>query len=359
MEDLGQYGWNEHWARLLEQHAPGLEPGRVVRHDGAGMVVVGANGTRMVMFTQRLDPAPTVGDWIALGPTGPVSVLPRTSLLRRRNAMRDTEQVLAANVDVVLLVCGLDRPIKAGKLQRGAALAADAGAAAVVVLTKADRVGSQDVTEALAEIANAMPDTEVVVTSVKEGSGVPELLAIVQGRTLTMLGESGAGKSSIVNAVLGVGTVAEGAVRDGDSKGRHTTTSRQLHALPGGGVLIDTPGIRSIGLWVETESVDATFVDIEDMSARCRFSDCAHDREPGCAVQRAIANGRITAERVEAWRVLSAEAAAAGTAGRVGRQDRAGNRPGAGTGARPASPGKASKTGNGPGNGRSKPRRKG
>lgn len=307
---LEAYGWSDRWAALLAEVPGDVAPARVVRHDGAGMVVATADGVRPVMLASRLDPEPTVGDWIAIDGDVPVAVLPRTSLLRRKAAMADEPQALAANLDLVLLVCGLDRPVKAGRLQRGAALAWDAGAAPVVVLTKAAR-NSADVDGALAAVADALPGVDAVVTSVREGIGVEELAAAVDGRTVALLGESGAGKSTIVNALHGDEVAATGDVRSGDSKGRHTTTTRQLHLLPRGGVLVDGPGIRSVGLWVDPEAVDAAFSDIDDLAAGCRFSDCLHGDEPGCAVQAAIAAGELAPARLAAWQTLRREAEAA------------------------------------------------
>ena len=153
----------------------------------------------------------------------------------------------------------------------------------------------------------------MVVTSAKEGVGLDDLVAVVGDHTVVLLGESGAGKSSIVNALVGDERAVTGRVRTGDSKGRHTTTSRELYVLPAGGVLIDTPGIRAIGLWTDEDStaVAETFGDIEDLSAECRFNDCAHETEPGCAVNAAIADGTISQDRIDRWRVLQHEADAA------------------------------------------------
>jgi ribosome biogenesis GTPase len=280
-------------------------PARVLRHDGVGLMVVTPDGVETAMLSTRLDPEPTVGDWVALVDGTPAAVLARTSLLRRRAAMGDTEQALAANVDTVLLVCGLDRPVKAGRIHRGAALASDAGATPVVVLTKAALV--EDPQPIIDRVRKKNPGVEVVLTSVKEGVGVDELRTLVRDRSVALLGESGAGKSSIVNALLGEEAAAEGRVRAGDSKGRHTTTNRSLHLLPGGGTLVDSPGIRSIGLWGEPQAVTETFADIAELADGCRFVDCGHDSEPGCAVKAAVDEGTLSAERLAAWRALDAE----------------------------------------------------
>jgi ribosome biogenesis GTPase len=234
------------------------------------------------MLTLRLEPPPTVGDWVALKNDEIIAVLPRRSLLRRRNAHGDGEQQLAANIDKVLLVCGLDRPVKDGRIQRGTAISRDAGAEPVVVLTKASRNGDIDVDpqQAANEVRAAHPGIDVIVTSVKEGIGIEEIRSIIGHDTVTLLGESGAGKSSIVNALLGDDVVTIGDVRESDSKGRHTTTTRELHLLPGGGVLIDSPGIRAVGLVADTDGVAETFVDVDEIASTCRFADCQHEGQP-------------------------------------------------------------------------------
>ncbi|MBL8775530.1 MAG: ribosome small subunit-dependent GTPase A [Acidimicrobiales bacterium] len=319
-ERLGQaalvpYGWDAAWAaRFDASDHEGGEPARVVRHDGAGLIVATAEGVQAAPLVERVEPPPTVGDWIVLREGRPAAVLDRTSLLRRRDDRTDSQQVLAANVDLVLIVCGLDRPVKQGRIQRGVALAREAGAEPGVVLTKAHRPGATaDIAEAVALAEAAQPGIDVVVTSAKEGIGLEDLESLIAGRTVVLLGESGAGKSSIVNALLGDDTAAEGRVRTGDSKGRHTTTNRSLYVLPTGGTLIDTPGIRSIGLWVDEDSraVAETFADIDELAAGCRFNDCAHETEPGCAVNAAVAAGELDEDRLMRWRLLEAEAEAA------------------------------------------------
>jgi ribosome biogenesis GTPase len=308
---LAPLGWDERWAAALGDVDPDAEPGRVLRHHGAGLVLALPDGPETVMFTRRLDPEPTVGDWVAVAGGEVLAVLARRSLLRRRAAHSDGEQQLAANVDRVLLVCGLDRPVKDGRIQRGTAIAHDAGAEPVVVLTKAERADATDADQAVAEVRAGNPGISVVVTSVKEGLGLDELHALIRGRTVTLLGESGAGKSSIVNALLGTEVALTGEVRDGDAKGRHTTTGRELHLLADGGVLIDTPGIREVGLVGEADAVAETFAEVSELAETCRFSDCHHETEPGCAIVAAIEAGELDPVRVERWKALRDETEAA------------------------------------------------
>jgi ribosome biogenesis GTPase len=305
---LVPYGWSDRWAALLAAF-PGCDAARVVRHDGAGLLLATGGGVLAAPLTRRLDPPPTVGDWVALDGDEPVAVLDRVSLLTRRDAEGESGQALAANVDLVLLVCGLDRPVKPGRIHRAASLAWNAGATPVVVLTKAALTG--DAQEIAAAVTDASPGLDVLITSAKEGVGLEPVRELVRGRTVTMLGESGAGKSSLLNALSGEELAATRSVRKGDAKGRHTTTTRELYVLPSGGILIDSPGIRSVGLWVDPEAIDATFADVDELAAACRFTDCRHDREPGCAVRAAVADGTLASERLEAWRSLRREAESA------------------------------------------------
>ncbi len=307
VRELERYGWDDRWAARLAAY-PGSDPGRVTRHDGSAVHLATEEGTVVLPLVRRLDPAPAVGDWVACMDREPIAVLPRVLVLRRRAAGRDTDQVLATNVDVVFLVCGLDREVKTGRIDRGATLARDAGATPIVVLTKAAL--APDPAAVAAEISSASPGIEVIVTSAREGLGLDEVRERARDRTVTLLGESGAGKSSLVNILLGDEVAAVGEVRPGDSKGRHTTTARDMHVLPTGGVLIDTPGIRGVGLWVEPEAVAETFAEIDDLAADCRFRDCRHDLEPGCAVNAAIEVGTVARTRLEGWRALHEEATA-------------------------------------------------
>lgn len=264
------------------------------------------------MFGPPVLPRPVVGDWVVVDRSWtPQATLPRDSLLRRRAAGGEGEQALVANVDVVLIVCGLDRPVRLGRIQRTMTLANDAGAESLVVLTKADLVDPAVPAEAIATVAEVDPDLEAVVLSATGGWGIEDLLARVGERTVALIGESGAGKSTLVNALMADQVAAEGDVRSGDSKGRHTTTSRELHLLASGGILVDTPGIREVGIFADPDAVAESFPDIEELVEQCRFTNCGHDSEPGCAVTAALGDGTLDRSRLERWRALEAEADAA------------------------------------------------
>lgn len=277
--------------------------GRITRVDrGRALVAVG-DETHSVVDTGAHDL--TVGDRIRFEGEALVERLPRTSLLTRLGH-DGNEQAIAANVDLVVLVAGLDRPVKPGRLLRATTQAWEAGSTPLVVLTKADLA---DPTDTLADLATQVVGVDVLVASSVTGEGVPELLAHLAGRTAVMVGESGAGKSSLLNA-LTEGDELVGEVREGDAKGRHTTTWRQLVDLPGGGALIDTPGVRSLGLWTDPETVEAAFTDIAELAEHCRFRDCSHDAEPGCAVRAAVEDNSLPEERFDQYHSLHREAAA-------------------------------------------------
>lgn len=251
-------------------------------------------------------PRPIVGDLVVVGPEGNrvAEVEPRRNVLRRADPAGG-EQLLAANVDVVAIVCGLDRPLKAGRVQRGAALAWDCDATPILVLSKADLMPNPEAAESQALAEN--PGVEVFVISVATGTGIDALQRRLACQTAVLLGESGSGKSTLTNALLGREVAGVGAVRSGDHKGRHTTTDRQLFDLPSGGHLIDTPGIRAVGLPADLSLTDAQFADVLELSADCRFRDCTHTSEPQCAVMAAVADGRLPKARLDQWLRLTAE----------------------------------------------------
>ncbi|WP_241562308.1 ribosome small subunit-dependent GTPase A [Streptomyces hoynatensis] len=287
-------------------------PARLVRVDRGSCEAVTGDGRVRAEFGAEpaADPsaAPCSGDWAALlpGPRPTVqALLPRRTAIVRASAARDSHgQVLAANVDTIVVAVSLATWPDLGRLERLLALAWDSGATPVVALTQADR--ATDAAEAQEAVRPAAPGVEVLITSAHTGEGVPELAALLTG-TVALIGVSGAGKSSLGNALLGAELLATGEVRAGDGKGRHTTVTRELFPLPGGGVLIDTPGLRSVGLHGTAEGVDRVFADIEELAAGCRFADCGHVAEPGCAVLAAVESGELPLRRLLSHRKLSRE----------------------------------------------------
>jgi ribosome biogenesis GTPase len=337
---LAELGWDPGWeAAFAPFHAAGWRPARVVAAHRDAWVVADRAGDRDAVVAGRLrheavGPAdlPTVGDWVATSPraatdtddrsdaAGPAVIqaaVPRRAAFgrstadsgRRTGARPQDEQILAANVDVALLVAGLDGDFNLRRLERYLAVAYAGGAQPVIVLNKADvatdLVGLRVAAEAVA------PGVEVRTISALTGDGVTALETdhLSRGRTAVVLGSSGVGKSTLVNALLGSARQRTGAVREDDARGRHTTTRRELIRLPGGALLIDTPGIRSLGVAGAAEGLDPTFAEIAEIAAACRFRDCRHDGEPGCAVHAAIADGRLDPDRLASHRKLEREAA--------------------------------------------------
>lgn len=285
-------------------------PARVVRIErDRALLVTDAGET-----TRPLPAGLAVGDWVLIDEHRIRSIAERWSALARtdpRSVGRrvDHAQVLAANVDVVFIVEPLDRAVRLSRLDRALAMVWESGAVPVVVLTKADLHPDP---EGLADrLTVALRGVDVIATSVIDGrgDGIDEVAArLAPGRTGVVLGLSGAGKSSLLNALAGEALMDTGEVRAADHRGRHTTTARRLVALPGGGTLIDLPGLRALGLWDAAEGVRAAFDDVDELAADCRFADCAHEREPDCAVRLAIEDGRLDAERLDRWRKLAREA---------------------------------------------------
>jgi ribosome biogenesis GTPase len=255
---------------------------------------------------------PVTGDWVAARIVDPSlaiveDVLPRkTEFSRRAAGRREDQQAVAANIDLVFLVCGLDGDFNLRRIERYLTLAAESGAEAVVVLNKADLCA--DIASRLNETATVARNSPIVPASTKTSGGLDAVRAfLAYGRTVALLGSSGVGKSAIVNGLLGEDRLRTGAVRESDSRGRHTTTHRELIPLASGGALIDTPGMRELQLWAGQESVDQTFDEIAEIAAACRFRDCSHSGEIGCAVASAIADGVISDERWQSYRKLIAE----------------------------------------------------
>ena len=291
--------------------------GRIVRVDRGECDLVTDDGHLRVLSDSLRSQdlvAPATGDWVVVvddPELGPLisRVLERVNTVSRRDPSEAVvEQVLVANVDLVLIVHGLDRPLPPGRLERFLIVGWDSGVEVVVVLTKADREPEAAV-EVAATVRALAPDVDVLAVGMgRDRSGLDSVAALMApGRTVALLGESGAGKSTLVNALVGAEVLATGTVRVGDAKGRHTTVSRELVLRPEGGLLVDTPGIRAVGIWDAEEALARVFGDLEERSADCRFADCVHDTEPDCAVRSEVEAGQVDHRRVDRYRSLRAE----------------------------------------------------
>jgi len=319
--DLREYGWDD---VLAAQFAPfaeqGLAPARVVKQLRDLSTLVTARGEVAAEVSGRFrhdarGPAdyPAVGDWAAIRPVARgraliEALLPRRSAFTRKAAGEAAEaQVIAANIDTVFLASGLDGDLNLRRIERYVTTAWSSGAEPVIVLNKADL--RDDLEAVLAAVEAVAPGVPIVTASARVGRGLEALAPYLRsGRTVALLGSSGVGKSTIINRLLGEDRFRTADMSDaGEGRGRHTTTSRELVRLPGGALLIDTPGLRELGLWADDEGLDRTFEEIDRLTAQCRFPDCRHENEPGCAVRQAVEAGLVAAERWQSYLKLRRE----------------------------------------------------
>lgn len=317
---LSKFGWNADMAARFERAGLGSTvPARVAREDKQSYLLVGEDGELRGELRGRLRheaagaDLPAVGDWVGVQPLAgtPRAVIhglvPRRSAFTRQaagDAVR--EQVVAANIDEAWIVCGLDRDYNLRRLERYLALTFSSGAAARVVLSKADLCG--ETPQRVAEVNEVAHGAPLHVISAPAQMGMRELRAALrEGVTAALLGSSGVGKSTLINGLLEEPRQRTAATRASDGRGRHTTTHRELLVAPGGGVLIDTPGMRELGLWADEASLQGAFSEIEALAAQCRFRDCLHQEEPRCAVLAAVRDGRLDAERLRSFHKLRRE----------------------------------------------------
>jgi len=311
-------GWCDTWARAAAQSdAPG-QPGRVIEAGRLLLVQTEANPVLAevrLAGTRRSRARPVCGDWVIVQeiPGGRDTtrrglireVLPRRTAIARRKGEAH-KQTLVANVDTAWVVCGLDRDQGIRSLQRYRVLTHVPGIEGVIVLNKLDLV--QDLPEQLSEAQRLAPNLPVVATSCANGTGLDRLVDLmVPGRTIALLGPSGVGKSSLFNALVSTPVQSTGAVRANDRRGRHTTSAARLTLTPRGAQLIDTPGLRELGFWSSVAQLTESFGDIQELSLSCRFGDCQHRSEPGCAVRAAIENGTLATDRYLTFLELSEE----------------------------------------------------
>jgi ribosome biogenesis GTPase len=320
---IEQYGWSDTLQQAFEPYArSGYLPGRIIVQQREAHTVVTDVGNLSARLSGRLRHEareaghPAAGDWVAVaasagnGTATIHAILPRrTAFVRRAADSVQTLQVIAANIDVVFIVTSMNADLNPRRLERFLAAAWQSGARPVLVLTKADLCEHPE--SVAAEMAAQVAGCPVLVVSVRQGLGMAGLMAhIAPGETCVLIGTSGVRKSTLVNALLGEERMATGDIRAADARGRHTTSNRQLVLLPGGGLILDTPGIREVGLIDADEGLSIVFYDIELLAQGCRFRDCRHDSEPGCAIRAALDDGRLAAERWAHFQKLSGELAA-------------------------------------------------
>ena len=322
MQALQALGYSPRWQALFEPHAMGgLTPARVIRGDRGSVLVATADGIvraapspRLLRSASGAADLPAVGDWVAVLVTDDLdvplieAVLERASAITRGDPGKTSEvQVLAANIDTVFVVHPIAEPPNLRRIERELSVAWDSGAVPVVVLTKVDL--SADPDAARAAVESVALATDVLVTNALSGAGIQPILEYISDhRTAVLVGPSGAGKSTLINSLLGEQRQATREVRLSDGRGMHTTVARELIQMPGGGVLIDTPGLRAFGLTGSEEGIASVFPEIDEASKSCRFRDCTHGDEPGCAVRAAVESGALPSERLASYHKLMREA---------------------------------------------------
>lgn len=312
---LRKLGWNTFFGENFREHVEGYEPGRISSVNKNGCNVYTKNGKVSARVSGRLrrdGQYPAVGDWVAISEddTGIFTIhaiLPRKNKISRKDAGRATgEQVIVTNVDIAFIMTSLNRDLNMRRLERYLAIVKQSGVDPVIVLNKSDICS--DINSRINDVLAIAPDVPVYAISATAGVGMGALSPYLQdGKTVVLLGSSGVGKSTLINALDGVERQKVGEIREDDSRGRHITTVRELILLEKGGVIIDNPGMRELQLWDASDGLHNTFRDIEELAAQCKFSDCQHETEPGCMIKKAIAEGTLPEVRFESYRKLQRE----------------------------------------------------
>ena len=316
--NIKKYGFTEVFSNIVPQDN-GLEPARVLSQEKGFYRIITDKGEKMAEISGKFrfqttvsSEYPAVGDfvfvnWNESGDSAIIeSLLPRKSAFVRKAAGEpQKEQVVAANIDTVFLCMALNNDFNLRRLERYISIAWDSGAMPVVVLTKSDLC--DDLDNKLSEISSVAIGVDVLVTTSVEENGYEELLPFIsEGKTVAFIGSSGVGKSTLINRLLGQEYLKTNGLRN-DDKGRHTTTRRELFLLPSGGMVIDTPGMRELGMWDNDTGIERTFADIEELAAQCKFRNCTHTSEPGCAIRRALELGELQTDRWQSYQKLKAE----------------------------------------------------
>ncbi|MBD2057266.1 ribosome small subunit-dependent GTPase A [Oculatella sp. FACHB-28] len=318
--NLSELGWSDFFAHSFEAYrVQGYTVGRVALEHKQAYTLYAEQGELSATVSGKLrhqataaEDFPAVGDWVVVrnreeGQATIHAILPRKSKFSRKTVGGKTqEQIVAANIDTVFLVAGLDHDFNLRRIERYLVLAWESGATPVILLNKADLCDA--VEERVLEVEEVAIAVPIVVLSAAQNQGLDALQPYLKpGQTSTLLGSSGVGKSTLTNQLVGTAQQSVQPVRQGDSRGRHTTTHRELLLLPSGGCIIDTPGMREIQIWSEGAGLEETFTDIEALAEECRFRDCQHQQEPGCAVRQALEAGALDEQRFASFQKLQKE----------------------------------------------------